>query len=89
MLTVVGVLPAILMGLDVKKLRGGAEAILNATLAVNNAADAPPAVGAALHQALAQEGKLATTILWPYADKLMVFGGWWRQLWAESLGKNG
>ena len=27
----------------------------------------------AAHQALAAEGKLATTILWPYADKLQVF----------------
>ena len=88
-LTVVGVLPAILMGIDVKKLRGGAQAILDATLSANNPADAPAAMGAALHQALAAEGKLATTILWPYADKLQVFGGWWRQLWAESLGKDG
>jgi len=88
-LTVVGVLPAILMGIDVKKLRGGAQAILDATLSANNPADAPAAMGAALHQALAAEGKLATTILWPYADKLKVFGGWWRQLWAESLGKDG
>ncbi|HEX4370705.1 MAG TPA: hypothetical protein VH019_05120 [Rhizomicrobium sp.] len=88
-LTVVGVLPAILMGIDVKKLRGGAQAILDATLLANNPADAPAAMGAALHQALAAEGKLATTILWPYADKLQVFGGWWRQLWAESLGKDG
>ncbi len=88
-LTVVGVLPAILMGIDVKKLRAGAQAILDTTFAVNSAADAPAAQGAALHQALASEGKLATTILWPYADKLQVFGGWWRQLWAESLGKDG
>src|SRR5580704_13397271 len=88
-LTVVGVLPAILMGIDVKKLRGGAQAILDATFSANNPADAPAAMGAALHQALAVEGKLATTILWPYADKLQVFGGWWRQLWAESLGKDG
>jgi len=88
-LTVVGVLPAILMGIDVKKLRGGAQAILDATFSANNPADAPAAMGAALDQALAAEGKLATTILWPYADKLQVFGGWWRQLWAESLGKDG
>jgi len=52
-------------------------------------ADAPAAVGAALHYALSQQGKLAATILWPYTDDLAVFGGWWRQLWAESLGKNG
>lgn len=88
-LTVVGILPAILMGLDVKKLRAGARAVLDMTLAAKNAADAPSAAGAALHQALAAKGKLTTTILWPYADKLQVFGGWWRQLWAESLGKDG
>src|SRR5579871_6320246 len=88
-LTMVGVLPALLMGLDVKKLRAGAAAVLDGTLAANDAGTAPAAMGAALHQALAAEGKLATTILWPYADKLQVFGGWWRQLWAESLGKDG
>ncbi len=88
-LTVVGLLPAILMGVDVKKLRAGAQAVLDATLAVERAAELPAAMGAALHQALAAEGKLATTILWPYADALQVFGGWWRQLWAESLGKDG
>ena len=88
-LTMVGVLPAILMGLDVKKLRAGAASVLDETLVATDAGNAPAAVGAALHQALAAEGKLATTILWPYADKLQVFGGWWRQLWAESLGKDG
>jgi glucose-6-phosphate isomerase len=88
-LTMVGALPALLMGIDVKKLRAGAAAVLAATLDAKNASDAPAAAGAALHHALAQEGKLATTILWPYADKLSVFGGWWRQLWAESLGKDG
>ena len=88
-LTVVGILPAILMGIDVKALRAGAAAVLAQTLAAKSAADAPAATGAALHQALAVQNKLATTILWPYADHLAVFGGWWRQLWAESLGKDG
>ena len=88
-LTMVGILPAILMGIDVKQLRAGAAAVLADTLAAKTPADAPAATGAALHHALATEGKLATTILWPYADALAVFGGWWRQLWAESLGKDG
>jgi glucose-6-phosphate isomerase len=88
-LTVVGILPAILMGIDVKALRAGAAAVLADTLAAKGAADAPAATGAALHQALTVQNKLATTILWPYADHLSVFGGWWRQLWAESLGKDG
>ena len=88
-LTMVGILPAILMGIDVKALRAGAAAVLAQTLAAKSAGDAPAATGAALHHALATQNRLATTILWPYADRLAVFGGWWRQLWAESLGKDG
>jgi glucose-6-phosphate isomerase len=88
-LTMVGALPALLMGLNFRALRDGAQAALDQVLAAKTPADAPAAVGAALHHALAGEGKLATTILWPYVDDLSVFGGWWRQLWAESLGKNG
>ncbi|OAI45227.1 hypothetical protein AYO42_03240 [Rhizomicrobium sp. SCGC AG-212-E05] len=88
-LTMVGLLPALLMGLDVKRLRAGAKAVLDNLLGAKSPDEAPAAVGAALHQALSEEGKLATTVLWPYADDLAVFGGWWRQLWAESLGKDG
>ena len=88
-LTMVGVLPALLMGIDVKQLRAGAAAVLTQTLAAKTPAEAPAAVGAALHHALASQGNLATTVLWPYADALAVFGGWWKQLWAESLGKDG
>ncbi len=88
-LSMVGILPAILMGLDVKALRAGAAAALDEVLNAKSAAEAPAAVGAALHQALASQNKLHTTVLWPYADRLSVFGGWWRQLWAESLGKDG
>ena len=88
-LTMVGLLPALLMGIDVKQLRAGAAAVLAETLAAAKPSDAPAATGAALHHALAQQGKLATTVLWPYADALAVFGGWWKQLWAESLGKDG
>ncbi|HVV27853.1 MAG TPA: hypothetical protein VHC40_07790 [Rhizomicrobium sp.] len=88
-LTMVGILPAILMGLNVRQLRAGAQAALAQVLNAGTPADAPAATGAALHHALGEAGRLATTILWPYADDLAVFGGWWRQLWAESLGKDG
>ena len=47
------------------------------------------ASGAALHHALARAGHLHATVLWSYADRLKTFGPWWRQLWAESLGKGG
>jgi glucose-6-phosphate isomerase len=88
-LTMVGALPGLAMGLNFKQLRAGAQAALDQVLNAGAPADAPAACGAALHYALSQQGKLATTILWPYADDLAVFGGWWRQLWAESLGKDG
>jgi len=88
-LTMVGALPGLAMGLNFKQLRAGAQAALDQVLNAATPADAPAACGAALHFALSQQHKLATTILWPYADDLAVFGGWWRQLWAESLGKEG
>jgi glucose-6-phosphate isomerase len=88
-LTVVGMLPAILMRLDVRELRAGAQAVLEETLAAKSARLSAAARGAALHHALSEEGKLNTTIMWSYADKLEIFGGWWQQLWAESLGKDG
>jgi glucose-6-phosphate isomerase len=88
-LTMVGALPGLVMGLNFKQLRAGAQAALDQVLNAATPADAPAACGAALHYALSQQNKLGTTILWPYVDDLAVFGGWWRQLWAESLGKNG
>jgi glucose-6-phosphate isomerase len=77
------------MDLDVWRLRRGAQMVLEATLSAKSAQDSQAARGAALHHALAEENRLHTTILWPYADKLAIFGGWWQQLWAESLGKVG
>lgn len=80
-LSMVGVLPALLMGIDVEGLRAGAAETL--------AGPQRSAEGAALHFALAQAGRLNDTVLWVYADRLATLEGWWRQLWAESLGKNG
>ena len=87
-LTMVGALPALLMGLDVHALRSGAQVVLDNALSAA-AMDVPAAAGAALHHALAGQGRLDETVLWAYADKLATLGGWWRQLWAESLGKDG
>jgi glucose-6-phosphate isomerase len=86
--TVVGVLPAILMGLDVEQLRLGAREVIEQAFA-NAAVNVPAACGAALHYALGVEDRLAETVLWSYADRLAKLGAWWRQLWAESLGKSG
>ncbi len=88
-LTVVGVLPALFLGLDVEALRVGAASVVAKMMSAASVRDVPACMGAALHHALAKEGKLRETVLWSYSDKLKMFGPWWRQLWAESLGKNG
>jgi len=85
-LTMCGALPAILMGIDMRAVRAGAVEYLSHALS-----DPQPecAQGAALHFALSEDGRLNETVLWAYADRLATFHAWWRQLWAESLGKDG
>jgi glucose-6-phosphate isomerase len=85
----VGLLPALLAGIDVAALRQGAAAVLDATLAAASPREAAPALGAALSVALAERRGIGTTVIMPYLDQLAHFGLWFRQLWAESLGKNG
>lgn len=87
-LTIVGALPALVMDLDVNALRDGAQIVLDHALS-QPAQGVPAAQGAALHYALSKVDRLHETVLWAYADKLATLSGWWRQLWAESLGKNG
>ena len=80
-LSVTGVLPAQIAGLDVVALREGAAEVL--------ADPAAAAAGAALAVALWRHKGATQTVLMPYCDRLATFGLWFRQLWAESLGKNG
>ena len=88
-LSVVGALPALIAGIDAAKLRQGAASVLDAALAAATARDAAPALGAALNIALAESRGIAIAVLMPYVDRLAPFGLWFRQLWAESLGKDG
>jgi glucose-6-phosphate isomerase len=85
----VGLLPAMLAGIDVAALRQGAASVLDATLVASSPRDAAPALGAAVSVALAERHGIGTTVIMPYVDRLAHFGLWFRQLWAESLGKDG
>jgi glucose-6-phosphate isomerase len=87
-LSIVGLLPAALMGLNPKAVRAGAKSVIENARA-NPGGEESPAAGAALHFALLREGRLRESVLWTYVDRLETFGDWWRQLWAESLGKGG
>ncbi|MGE3916687.1 MAG: glucose-6-phosphate isomerase, partial [Hyphomicrobiaceae bacterium] len=88
-LTNVGLLPAIVRGLDVRALRRGAKAVVDGLMAAGPAADFAPAAGAALAVALLRERGVKVSVMMPYADRLGRFGDWYVQLWAESLGKGG
>jgi len=82
-MTLVGLLSAAVSGIDIKALRNGAKDYYAkaAKKSMNGAM-----VYASLHYlGIKQEQSLA--VLMPYASHLEEFGGWYRQLFAESLGK--
>jgi len=81
----VGLLPAALIGIDVGAVLQGAAAMdqcgASADFAVNL-----PAQGAAVQIGLYRKGK-PMSVMMPYAAALRDVADWYRQLWAESLGK--
>jgi glucose-6-phosphate isomerase len=83
--TNVGLIPAIVAGVDVYAFRKGAREAMERFLAEENS---EPVMGAALSIAFMQKG-LNTTVMMPYVDRLSAFATWYRQIWAESLGKDG
>jgi glucose-6-phosphate isomerase len=83
-----GMLPTLIAGLDAAKVRAGAQEALDALLD-SEPARSPAAIGAALNIALAETRGATQTVVMPYIDRLAPFGFWFRQLWAESLGKEG
>jgi glucose-6-phosphate isomerase len=85
-LSAVGLLPALIAGLDAAAVRQGAALVWRRL--IEQGPEAPPALGAALAVAALRAG-LSQTVLMPYVDRLAEFGLWFRQLWAESLGKDG
>jgi glucose-6-phosphate isomerase len=87
-LSVTGILPARIAGLDPLAFREGAATVLEMLLSGPPAA-CEPAKGAALSVGLLKRHGIAQTVILPYLDRLAPFGLWFRQLWAESLGKDG
>ena len=88
-LSVVGLLPAALAGLDLRALRKGAAMVIDQALAANQAADVPAAVGAAAIVGLALNHRINLNVTMPYECRLERFTAWHQQLWAESIGKAG
>ena len=88
-LSLVGLLPALFAGADGEAARAGAQAVLSEALGAPAPEQSAPAVGAALAVAAMQAWPAANMVLMPYGPNLRSLGLWYRQLWAESLGKDG
>lgn len=77
----VGLLPAAVVGLDIAALRAGAKAYV--------ATQSAQIIEAVALQITLLEQRLPMHVLMPYVERLQSFTDWHRQLWAESIGKNG
>ena len=88
-LSLVGMLPAMLAGLDAAAVRAGAAAALRQALEVEKPEDCPPALGAAVSVGLNLRRAIGSCVMLAYSDRLGSLARWYRQLWAESLGKDG
>ncbi|HQS83412.1 MAG: hypothetical protein B7Y25_00615 [Alphaproteobacteria bacterium 16-39-46] len=86
--SLVGLIPLMCANLDPLKLRRGGYQVLEKFL-TKSITESTPALGAAALYALMMERGITQTVLMPYVDRLAPFGLWFRQLWAESLGKDG
>lgn len=83
--TIVGLLPAALIGLDIRALRRGALATIRK---LGRETMHPARLGAALQYDAMQRGHSMSVML-PYCERLTGFSAWYRQSWSESLGKDG
>ena len=88
-LSLVGMIPAVFAGLDPAAFRIGAATVLNKALTAKNAESCAPALGAVLAAGLELHSGVGVSVMFPYADALERLAMWYRQLWAESLGKDG
>jgi glucose-6-phosphate isomerase len=86
-LSAVGLLPLTAAGVDIRALLAGSAA--NAARCDTADVTTNPALElAALYYLLDTRHGKRLSILMPYVHSLRLFGDWYRQLWAESLGKH-
>ncbi len=86
LLTPVGLFPAFCLGLDVDNLLLGAKAMADVCLKAGPREN-PAVLFAALLYAFDTQCSRPIQVMMAYADRLLPLADWWRQLWAESLGK--
>ena len=94
-LSAVGLVPALFLGMDWKALLAGAQEVFKPLNSAKNAEEADSALEnhpawklAVWARAMMLKG-YGELIYFTYVPKMATFGPWFAQLWAESLGKNG
>ena len=81
----VGLLPAAVLGIDIKEMLAGAAYMDK--ICRNEKVFKNPALLLATFQYLAMKKGKNISVMMPYADGLRLIADWYCQLWAESLGK--
>lgn len=81
----VGLLPAAVLGIDIKGMLAGA-AYMDTLCSKPSITKNPALACAALQYITMKQGK-NIHVLMPYSDNLKLIADWYCQLWAESLGK--
>ncbi len=81
----VGLLPAAVLGIDIKGMLAGA-AYMDGLCSKPSIAKNPALCLAAMQYITMQQGK-NINVMMPYSDNLKLVADWYCQLWAESLGK--
>lgn len=84
-LSAVGLFSAAMCGIDIDALMQGAAAMDKRCKEIEPPAN-PAAMLAAIHHILDKKGK-TISVMMPYSTSLYSLADWFRQLWAESLGK--
>jgi glucose-6-phosphate isomerase len=85
-LSAVGLVPAALIGIDIRKLTRGAASITHDCWK-SEIADNPALRAAVYHFLLLTRKNKSIQVGFPYSNRLWGMAFWFRQLWAESLGK--
>lgn len=85
-LSAVGLLPAAMVGIDVGALIAGARAMVE-RCDTDELRNNPAGLFAALQYLADTEKHANVHVMMPYSDPLKDVADWFRQLWAESLGK--
>jgi glucose-6-phosphate isomerase len=85
-LSAVGLLPAAMVGIDIRELLAGAREMVE-RCATPELRQNPAGIFAALQYLADTELDANVHVMMPYSDRLRDVADWFRQLWAESLGK--